>query len=159
MVSRLGHQGRNVWSRIVYAGGTVVVGAALVAGCASTKKPIELTNEGIMLQQKGDLDGAILKYREALKLDPKDDQAHLGLGSALQKKGDPSGAIAEYQQALAAKPDLAGAHMGLGYCLYAKGDRAGAIRELKAYLQNPPSGEEETRQKVEQDVKKLEAAR
>lgn len=158
MASGLG-QGRNLWSRIVFAGGTVVVGAALVAGCASSKKPVELTNEGIMLQQKGDLDGAILKYREALKLDPKDDQAHLGLGSALQKKGDPDGAIAEYQQALATKPDLAGAHIGLGYSLYAKGDRAGAIRELKAYLQNPTPGEEEMRQKVEQDVKKLEAAR
>jgi Flp pilus assembly protein TadD len=156
MASKLG-QGRNVWARIAGVGCTVVVAAALLAGC-NAKKPIELTNEGIALQQKGDLDGAIVKYREALALDPKDEQAHLGLGSALQKKGDPDGAIAEYRQALAAKPDLAGAHIGLGYCLYAKGDKAGAIRELKAYLQNPSPGEEAMTQKVQQDVKKLEAA-
>lgn len=147
-----------MWARIAAGGCTVVVGAALLVGCPA-KKPIELTNEGITLQQKGDLDGAIVKYREALALDPKDDQAHLGLGSALQKKGDADGAIAEYRQALDAKPDLAGAHIGLGYCLYAKGDKAGAIRELKAYLQNPSPGEVEMTQKVEQDVKKLEAAR
>jgi hypothetical protein len=43
--------------------------------------------------------------------------------------------------------------------LYAKGDTPGAIQELNAYLQNPPPEEPEMKLKVEQDLKKLEAAR
>ena len=158
MIARIS-QGRKAWVTLASAGASLVLAVGLLAGCTSQTKSIGLTNEGIMLQQKGDLDGAILKYREALKANPNDDQAHLGLGSALQKKGDTDGAIASYQQALALKPDLSGARLGLGYMLYSKGDRVGAVRELKAYLQNPPAGEDETRQKVEQDTKKLEAAR
>jgi len=136
---------------------TVAVGALLLAGCAAKKNAVALTNEGILLQQKGDLDGAIAKYHEALAVDPTDPQAHLGLGSALQRKKDVDGAITQYRAALSKDPNLAGAHLGLGYCLYAKGDTAGAIRELKAYLKNPPADEPQMKAKVEQDVQKLEA--
>ena len=147
-------------SGIISVWATVAVGALLLSGCAASKpSAIALTNEGITLQQQGDLDGAIAKYRQALVVDPNDAQAHLALGSALQKKKDIDGAIAEYRAALSKEPNLAGAHMGLGYCLYAKGDTPGAIRELKAYLQNPPADEPEMKAKVEQDLQKLEAAR
>lgn len=139
---------------------TVAVGALLLSGCAASKpNSIALTNEGITLQQKGDLDGAIVKYRQALAVDPGDAQAHLALGSALQRKKDIDGAITEYRAALSKEPNLPGAHLGLGYCLYAKGDTPGAIRELKAYLQNPPPEEPETKLKVEQDLQKIEAVR
>ncbi len=147
-------------SGIICVCATLAVGALLLSGCAASKpNSVALTNEGIALQQKGDLDGAIAKYREALAVDPGDAQAHLGLGSALQKKKDIDGAITEYRAALSKDPNLPGAHLGLGYCLYAKKDTAGAIRELKAYLQNPPPEEPEMKAKVEQDVQKLEAAR
>ncbi|MFN8626820.1 MAG: tetratricopeptide repeat protein [Candidatus Binatia bacterium] len=153
------HREAKRHSGIVTVWVTAAVGALLLSGCA-TKQPssITFTNEGIVLQQQGDLDGAIAKYRQALAIDPNDAQAHLALGSALQKKKDIDGAIAEYRAALSKDPNLAGAHLGLGYCLHAKKDNAGAIRELKAYLQNPPPDEPEMKAKVEQDVQKLEAA-
>ena len=56
-------------------------------------------------RNKGDLDGAIAEYREALRLNPNDDEAHFNLGVALGKKGDWDGAIAEYREALRLNPN------------------------------------------------------
>jgi Flp pilus assembly protein TadD len=155
------HAGAKHKSGIIALLVTVAVGTLLLSGCATSKKKssIALTNEAIMLQQKGDLDGAIAKFKEALVVDPNDAQAHLGLGAALQRKKEIDPAISEYRAALSVEPNLAGAHLGLGYCLYAKGDTPGAIRELKAYLANPPADEPEMKAKVEQDLQKLEARR
>ena len=55
---------------------------------------------GIVQQSKGDLDGAIQNYREALKLNPDFPEAMYNLGVALQAKGDLDGAIAQYRAVL-----------------------------------------------------------
>jgi Flp pilus assembly protein TadD len=47
------------------------------------------------LKKKGDVDGAIAEYREALRLNPNDDDPHVNLGLALAKKKDSKGAMAE----------------------------------------------------------------
>lgn len=117
-------------------------------------------NQGIALEKKGDIDGAIAEYRLALAADPNNAVAHYNLGSALSANEDYDGAIAEYRQALALKPDLVITHLRLGYALAAKRDKAGAIAELKAYLQNAPAqGAEALKQKAQDDIRKLEAKR
>ncbi len=50
---------------------------------------------GLALYPKGDLDGAIGEFREAIRLKPDYADAHYSLGYALQGKGDDDGAIAE----------------------------------------------------------------
>ena len=51
-------------------------------------------NLGSTLYQKRDFDGAIAEFREGLRLNPHDAQAHANLGNALRAKGDLDGAIA-----------------------------------------------------------------
>jgi tetratricopeptide (TPR) repeat protein len=95
-------------------------------------------NLGIGLFAKGDLDGAIAEYRQAIHLKPDDPDAHNNLGRALGVKGDLDGAIAEYRQALRSKPDYAEAHYNLGTTLLSKGDEDGAIAEYRQALHLKP---------------------
>jgi tetratricopeptide (TPR) repeat protein len=69
------------------------------------------------LHGKGDLDGAIACYQQALALDPNDAQAHLGLGNVLYDMGDLNGAIACFKKALQLAPKYAQAHISLGAIL------------------------------------------
>ena len=48
---------------------------------------------------KGDLDGAIAEYREALRLNPNDETAHNNLGFALEHKHNFREALQEYRTA------------------------------------------------------------
>jgi Flp pilus assembly protein TadD len=57
-----------------------------------------------MLGQKGDRDGAIAEYREALRLNSSNPLAHYDLGVALEKKGDLAGALQEYRAAYELNP-------------------------------------------------------
>jgi tetratricopeptide (TPR) repeat protein len=70
------------------------------------RKAQEHVSLGVALYDKGDWDGAIGKYREALFLKPDNAEAHDNLGDALQGKRDWEGAINEYRKALLLKPDL-----------------------------------------------------
>src|SRR5207245_9285221 len=67
-------------------------------------KAIKHFNRGFRLEVKGDLDGAIAEYSEALRLEPNYPQAHNNFGNALSGKGDREGPIAEYRAALRPQP-------------------------------------------------------
>jgi tetratricopeptide (TPR) repeat protein len=54
---------------------------------------------GLALGHKGDLDGEIAEYREALRLDPQAADVHYNLGRALEREGDRQGALEEYRSA------------------------------------------------------------
>ena len=56
-------------------------------------------NLGIALYAKGDLDGAIAAYREAIRLDPNHAKAHGALGQALLLQGQFAEAKAASQKA------------------------------------------------------------
>jgi len=58
-----------------------------------------------MLGQKGDRDGAIFGYRQALELNPSNPLAHYDLGVALEKTGDHQGAFEEYRAAYRLDPN------------------------------------------------------
>ena len=56
------------------------------------------------LDHKGDLDGAITEYREAVRLNLDNAAAHYRLGRALRDKGDLQAALEELRKASSLEP-------------------------------------------------------
>ena len=96
------------------------------------------SNLGMALKKKGDVDGALAAYRQAIASDPKLKQAHNNLGFVLQDKGDVAGAIAAYRTALDIDPRYAKAHNNLGDALLTTGDISGALQAFRQALANDP---------------------
>ena len=97
------------------------------------------TGRGLALEKKGDLDGAIAEYHEALRLDPKNELGHTDLGGALEKKGDIDGAVAEYRVALRLNPNNAVTHFSLGGALEEKNDLDGGVAEYREAIRLMPN--------------------
>jgi Flp pilus assembly protein TadD len=93
---------------------------------------------GVLLGQRGDLDGEVGEEREVLRINPQDAKGHNFLGVALGQKGDLDGDIAEEHEALRLDPDNESAHTDLGLALGAKKDWDGAIAEEREALRIDP---------------------
>jgi serine/threonine protein kinase/tetratricopeptide (TPR) repeat protein len=81
---------------------------------ARPHNPGVLLNRGNALSDIGELDAAIVDFREAIAYAPRYAVAHNSLGMALARKEDWKGAHAAYQQALAIDPNLALAYGNIG---------------------------------------------
>jgi len=92
-------------------------------------------------QAKGELDSAIVEFREALKLNPNDAEAHKKLAVAFNSKGDLDGAISETNAAIRINPNDAAGHNILGFLLKAKGDLNGSLAEYKEAIRLQPEYE------------------
>jgi tetratricopeptide (TPR) repeat protein len=84
-----------------------------------------------MLHDRGDMEGAIAAYKEAIRLDPTLTVAHYNLGIALNARTDVEGAIASYRRAIQSDPSHAEAHCNLGHALQSQGQFAAALAALK----------------------------
>jgi tetratricopeptide (TPR) repeat protein len=87
---------------------------------------------------------AIRHFREALRLDPRNEKAHLTLGNLLlDVPGQTDQAIAEYEAAVRIKPDYFRAHYNLGTVLLDIPERRdAAIAHLEAALAIEPDSPE-----------------
>jgi Flp pilus assembly protein TadD len=95
-------------------------------------------NFGVVLGRKGQMDGAISQYQEAIHLKPNYSDTHNNLGIALGKKGQMDEAISQYQEAIRLKPDNAGAHNNLALALVRKGQIDGAISQCQEAIRLKP---------------------
>src|SRR5579863_5509099 len=93
---------------------------------------------GIALQYKGDLEGAIKEYREALRLNSDSPVVRKNLGFALWAKGDFEGAASHLREVVRAKPDYPLAHYNLGVALQAKGDGDDSLSEYRDAVRLKP---------------------
>jgi len=95
--------------------------------------------KGVLLEQAGELDGAIDAFQEAIELAPDSAVALNALGYSMSNNGDDYDDAQRYiEQALAIEPDN-GAYMdSLGWVLYRRGEREAALTWLEqAYEQLP----------------------
>ncbi|HEY2114233.1 MAG TPA: tetratricopeptide repeat protein, partial [Candidatus Angelobacter sp.] len=90
------------------------------------------------LEARGDLNGAIAEYREAVKLKPDDMVLHGSLGAALSKKGEVDASIAELREAVRLAPDQAATHVNLAIAFELKDDFDEAIVELQQGIRLDP---------------------
>jgi protein O-mannosyl-transferase len=93
-----------------------------------------LNNIGNTLAQQGKLDEAIACWREVLRLNPLDANAHNNLGIALAWKGQIDEAIHHYTEALRIDPSAPETHNNLGLELERKGQLDQAARQYDEAL-------------------------
>lgn len=103
-------------------------------------KRLDYLNEALALERRGDLDGAIVSYRLALRDHPTDPRILQNLAIAFSRTGMTDEAIRHYRRALELDASLPGAHYGLGFLLARRGETEQAGRHLRAFLGNPPRG-------------------
>jgi tetratricopeptide (TPR) repeat protein len=101
----------------------------------------------VALQDRGDLEGALADYDEALRLDPSRAAAYLGRGIAWQRKKDYDKAIADFNEALRRDPSyrleadtqLAGAYENRGGARAEKNDWDQAIADFSEAIRLNPN--------------------
>lgn len=129
---------------------------SLASAEEAVKKAIKLRLEsaiahetyGRILEQKGDLQGALKEYQEAFKFEPKDNLYLMRLAMIQDKTGNTNEAIASYRQALEIEPNYDLALYFLGN-LYAKtGETDKAIDTLDKLFELTPNYDEKTKQKL-----------
>jgi tetratricopeptide (TPR) repeat protein len=84
-------------------------------------------NLGVVQFEKGDIEDAIEKYQQSLRLHPDYPEAHYNLGSALLQKGYADEAIWQCEEALKIQPNEPDAHIVLGNAFMARQDVDRAI--------------------------------
>ena len=99
----------------------------------------ELINKGMSLANLGLIEEGIRKYREGLRMNPRNPAAHYNLGNALAQKGRLREAADEYRKAIALTPDFAEAHFNLARALYAAGESDAAISGYCEAIRIKPS--------------------
>ena len=82
-------------------------------------------NLGRVLLNAGKGQDAIVRFEQAVRLQPDFAEAHNNLGVALQGAGQPQEAIGHYEQAVRLQPDLAVTHDNLGLAL----EKLGKVQE------------------------------
>lgn len=93
---------------------------------------------GYFLQNKGQLDQAILAYEKALKITPRYEIALYNLASSLHKKGEIEKAKLYYRKVLEINPDNIFAYNNLGAALQQEGNICDAIIWYKKALRRNP---------------------
>ena len=101
-------------------------------------KAADHVNLGTLLLDQGKITEAVEQYRQAVKLDPGDEDAHYNLALALVRQGNRREAKEQYLEALRILPDYAEAHNNLGNLLVAEENLEEGIVHFRAALKNSP---------------------
>ena len=95
--------------------------------------------QGVDKQNKGDNQGAIIAYNEAIRLNPNLAEAYNNRGIVRKELGDKPGAIDDYNQAIKFNPNLALAYYNRGIVRKELGDKPGAIDDFNQAIKINPN--------------------
>lgn len=101
-------------------------------------KSMACMHRGAAKSDKGDFDGAIADYNEALRLNPNDAGAYSNRGVARERKEDHDGAIADYDRALEINPNLAKVYYNRANAKFRKEDFDAAMADYDEALRLNP---------------------
>ena len=107
-------------------------------GMAEALPYIEECLLGMVLDKKGDSDGALRQFQEAIRLLPHYPEVHNELGLVLDKKGDSDGALLEFLTAVRLEPASAGFRNNLGNALQKKGRTEEALPQYQEAIRLKP---------------------
>jgi uncharacterized protein len=96
-------------------------------------------NRGNAYRAKDDNDRAIQDYDQAIKLDPKHVNAHIGRGNAYHDKGDNDRAIADYNEAIRFDSKNADAYNDRANAYSDKGDNDRAMQDYDQAIKLDPN--------------------
>ena len=96
-------------------------------------------NLGVVLLQKGDVDGAVVHFQQALQIKPDSVQVHNNLGLALKKQGHIEEAMEQYDKSIQINPNNSEAQYNLGLALADKGRFEEAIEKYRQAIQISPN--------------------
>ncbi|MBI4830989.1 MAG: tetratricopeptide repeat protein [Candidatus Lindowbacteria bacterium] len=96
---------------------------------------------GAIREEKGDLEGALRSYREAVRLVPANADAQYNLGNIYMRLGDAASAIQCYSAAIEADPLFASCYNNLGVAYYVLGFDYLATEAWRRALEADPSME------------------
>jgi lipoprotein NlpI len=94
---------------------------------------------GNVLRGLGRIEDALLRFRQAIAIDPNSAATHIDLAYTLYEFGRSEEAIAHYKRAIALEPDNAAAHSGLGIVLVAVGRTDEARQAFDAAINLAPN--------------------
>jgi tetratricopeptide (TPR) repeat protein len=96
------------------------------------------SNYAVVLREKGDIEGAISHFRQAVQIRPDYPEAQTGLGAALLAEGRTQEAMPAIGEALRVSPSSSGAHAMLGTLLVQQGRIKEAAAEYQKALELDP---------------------
>lgn len=84
--------------------------------------------------EDGQLDAALALFGEGVRVNPRDADAHTGMGNVLLEMGQAEHALAAFRQAVRVAPEHARARYHLGETLLERGREAEGLKELRKVL-------------------------
>ncbi len=93
---------------------------------------------GHLLERQGNLEGALIQYRQALAQTPDLVAAHNRMGITLDKLGRHAEAAAAFREALQREPNASHLHNNLGFSLYLAGQYDAAEQALARAIELEP---------------------
>ncbi|WP_254567095.1 tetratricopeptide repeat protein [Oscillatoria sp. HE19RPO] len=96
-------------------------------------------SEAARLQDEGNLEGAVVSYQQAIRLNPNFTEAQINLGVALVNLGRISEAIAAYRNAIATNSQLPTAHYNLADALAKQQEFDAAIAAYQEAIRLQPN--------------------
>jgi tetratricopeptide (TPR) repeat protein len=100
--------------------------------------PDTLAWRGCVFLTRGDIDLSIAEFEQALRLDPNNASAHIGLSAALSGRGNIDAAIAHCEQALKTRPDFVAGHFQVANALAQRGRLEAAIGHYRKAIEIEP---------------------
>ena len=94
---------------------------------------------GVLLERQGRLEEAVERYREALRLNPQQQNALFNLAKILINRGGYAEGVASAQKLIAHNPDHARAHHMVGLGLFRLNRKAEALRHYDRALALDPN--------------------